>query len=78
MAHLIKALAGSRKVPADLVAAALIGLGALLTFGAVVYRVFVEPEWTFEDALEALWPFVAAGVACLALGWLVDRFESLR
>jgi hypothetical protein len=76
MAHLIKWLAATRKIPLDLVAAALIAIGGLLAIGAVVYRVFVEPQWTFEDALQALWPFVVAGIACLTLGWLVDRAES--
>jgi hypothetical protein len=73
MAHLIKSLAANGKVPVDLVSAALIAIGGLLAIGACVYRVFVEPEWTFDDALQALWPFGAAGIACLTLGWLVDR-----
>ncbi len=73
MAHLIKSLAATGRVPVDLVSAALIAIGGLLAIGAGVYRVFVQPEWTFEDALQALWPFIVAGIACLTLGWLVDR-----
>jgi hypothetical protein len=76
MAHLIKSLAATGKVSVDLVSAALIAIGGLLAIGACVYRVFVQPEWTFEDALHALWPFFLAGIACLTVGWLVDRSES--
>jgi len=76
MAQLIKSLTATGKVSIDLVSAALIAIGGLLTIGACVYRVFVQPEWTSEDALHALWPFFLAGVACLTLGWLVDRAES--
>jgi len=76
MVHLIKSLAATGKVAIDLVAAALIATGGLLAIGAGVYRVFVQPEWTFDDALQALWPFVLAGIACLTLGWLVDRSHT--
>jgi hypothetical protein len=76
MAQLIKSLTAAGKASFDLVSASLIAIGGLLTIGACVYRVFVQPEWTFEDALHVLWPFVVAGVACLALGWFVDRAES--
>ena len=52
MAHLIKSLAAATgKVPIDLVSAALIAIGGLFAIGAGVYRVFVQPEWTFDDAL---------------------------
>jgi hypothetical protein len=76
MAQLIKSLAANGKVPVDLLSAVLIAIGGLLAIGAGVYRVFVQPEWTFDDALQALWPFVAAGIACLTLGWLVDRLQT--
>ncbi len=73
MAYLIKALTATGRL--DLVSAALIAIGGVLAIGAGVYRVFVEPAWTFEEALQALWPFLLAGIAFLTLGWLVDRSE---
>jgi predicted membrane channel-forming protein YqfA (hemolysin III family) len=76
MADLVKALAGTEKGLTDLVAAALIVLGVLLMIGGCVYRVFVRPEWTFDEALHALWPFFLAGGVSLMLGWLVDRAET--
>jgi hypothetical protein len=76
MAHLIKALTGTGKVSVDLVSAFLILMGGLLLIGSCVYRVFVQPEWTFEEALNALWPFFLAGTACLALGWFIDRRQN--
>ena len=51
-------------------------MGGLLLIGGCVWRVFVQPEWTFEEALNALWPFFLAGTACLALGWFIDRAQS--
>jgi hypothetical protein len=41
--------------------------------GGGTYRVFVRPEWTFEEAFVALWPVFLAGVAAVLLGWFVDR-----
>ncbi|MBO0764696.1 MAG: hypothetical protein J2P50_08915 [Hyphomicrobiaceae bacterium] len=73
MAHLVKALAGTRRAAVDLVAAALIFMGGFLIFGALIFRVFIRPEWTSGQALGALWPFLAVGTAILTLGWLVDR-----
>ena len=76
MAHLIKALTATGKVSVDLVSVSLIVMGGLLLIGGCVWRVFVQPEWTFEEALNALWPFFLSGAACLALGWFVDRAQS--
>jgi hypothetical protein len=73
MTSLVKALTGTDKEKSDLVAALLIMLGGLLMIGAYVYRVFIQPEWTFEEATLALWPYLTAGGVSLALGWLVDR-----
>jgi hypothetical protein len=76
MAYLIKSLAATGRASVDLVSAALIAIGGLLVIGACVYRVFIHPEWPFDDALNVLWPFFLAGGACLTLGWLVDRSLS--
>jgi hypothetical protein len=73
MTDLVKALTGTDKGASDFVAALLILLGGLLMIGGYVYRVFVHPEWSFEEATFALWPFFAAGGVSLLLGWLVDR-----
>ena len=73
MAYLVKALAGRWKSAPDLVAALLIVAGGVLVIGACVLRVFVYPEWTFDEALKALAPFLAAGVVSLISGWLLDR-----
>jgi hypothetical protein len=78
MAHLVKALAGTGKAAVDLVAAVLILIGGFLIFGAFIYRVFIHPEWTSDEALAALWPFFAIGSAILMLGWLVDRTAAPR
>jgi hypothetical protein len=75
MAGPIKTFTATGKAAIDLVAAILIAIGALLVIGSCVYRVFVRPEWTFEQALQALWPFFLAGAVSLMLGWLVDRAE---
>jgi predicted lysophospholipase L1 biosynthesis ABC-type transport system permease subunit len=75
MAYLVKALAGRWKSAPDLVAALLIVAGGALVIGACVFRVFVHPEWTFDEALKALAPFLAAGVVSLISGWLLDRRE---
>lgn len=76
MSDLIKALAATGKASIDFVAALLIVIGGLLMIGGCVYRVFIHPEWTSEQALDALWPFFLAGIVTLMLGWLVDRTES--
>jgi len=76
MGELIKALTATGKASIDLVAALLIVIGGLLMIGGCVYRVFVQPEWTFEEAGHALWPFFLAGIVSLTLGWFVDRTES--
>jgi hypothetical protein len=76
MAELIKALAAGGKDSMGLVAACLIVLGGLLIIGGMVYRVFVQPEWTFEEAGLALWPFLLAGMISLTLGWFIDRAQS--
>jgi len=76
MADLVKALVGTGKGVTDLVAAVLILIGGLLIMGALVFRVFIQPEWTFDEALSALWPFLALGSVSMLLGWLVDRVET--
>jgi hypothetical protein len=76
MAQLIKALAANGKDSIGLVAAAFIVLGGLLLFGGMVYRVFVQPEWTFEEAGYALWPVFLAGIVSLMLGLFIDRTQS--
>jgi hypothetical protein len=76
MGHFIKSLTATGRVSTDLVSAALIVIGGLLAFGAGVYGAFVQPEWTLEHALQTLWPYFVAGIACLTLGWLVDRSQS--
>jgi peptidoglycan/LPS O-acetylase OafA/YrhL len=73
MTSLVRALTGTDKGTHDFVAAVLILAGGLLIIGSYVYRVFVHPEWTFEEATLALWPFFVAGGVCLVAGWLVDR-----
>jgi hypothetical protein len=73
MTGLVRALTGTDKGTSDFVAVLLILAGGLLMIGGYVYRVFVHPEWTFEEATFALWPFFTAGAVSLALGWLVDR-----
>ena len=76
MADLVKALVGTGKDVTDLVAAVLILVGGLLIMGALVFRVFIHPEWTFDESLGALWPFLSLGLVGVALGWLVDRVET--
>jgi len=76
MAHLVKALVGTGKAVTDLVAAVLILVGGFLIMGAIVFRVFIHPEWTFEEATTAVWPFLAMGGGSVLLGWLVDRFAG--
>jgi hypothetical protein len=73
MADLVKALATTARAASDIVAAILLLLGVLLMIGAYVYRVFLQPEWTSDEAVAALWPFFAVGSTTLLLGWLVDR-----
>jgi predicted lysophospholipase L1 biosynthesis ABC-type transport system permease subunit len=73
MTSLVRALTGTDKGTHDFVAAILILVGGLLIIGSYVYLVFVQPEWTFEEATLALWPFFTAGGVSLAGGWLVDR-----
>jgi hypothetical protein len=73
MTSLVRALTGTDKGTHDFVAALLILLGGFLIIGSYIYRVFVEPEWTFEEATFALWPYFTAGGVMLVLGWLVDR-----
>jgi hypothetical protein len=75
MADLVKALVGTGKATTDLVAAVLILVGGFLVMGAIVFRVFIHPEWTFEESTGALWPFLAAGTVSVVLGWLVDRAD---
>jgi hypothetical protein len=75
MADLVKALVGTGKAVSDLVAVLLILTGGLLLMGALVFRVFIHPEWTFEEALSALWLFLVVGVVSVMLGWFVDRAE---
>ena len=76
MADPIKVLAASRKASLRLIAPLLIGLGGLLMIGSFAYRIFVRPEWTFDEAQQALWPFFLAGILSLILGWFFDRLES--
>ncbi len=73
MSDLIKALTDASRASLDLIAAVLVIIGGLLVIGGGTYRVFVRPEWTFEQASDALWPFFLAGAVIVVLGWLVDR-----
>ena len=73
MTDLIKALTDAGKASLDLIAALLVIIGGLLVIGGGTYRVFVRPEWTFEQAFDALWPVFLVGAATVVLGWLVDR-----
>ena len=73
MTSLVRALTGTDKGTSDFVAALLILVGGFLIVGGYVYRVFVHPEWTFEQATLVLWPFFLAGGIMLVLGWVVDR-----
>jgi hypothetical protein len=73
MSDLIRALTDASRASLDLVAALLVIVGGLLVIGGGTYRVFVRPEWTFEQASDALWPFFLAGAVIVILGWLVDR-----
>ena len=73
MTSLVRALTGTDKGTTDFVAALLILIGGFLIIGGYVYRVFVHPEWTFEEATFALWPFLTAGAVSLVLGWVIDR-----
>ncbi len=75
MADLVKALVGTGRAATDLVVAVLILIGGLLIMGAIVFRVFIRPEWALGEALSALWPFLAVGCVSVVLGWLVDRAE---
>ena len=76
MTGLVKALTWTGKATSDFVTVSLILVGGLLMIGSYVYRVFVHPEWTFDEAAYALWPFFTAGAVSLLLGWLVDRTED--
>ena len=73
MSELIRALTDAGKASLDLVAALLVIVGGMLVIGGGAYRVFVRPEWTFEQAFDPLWPCFLAGIAIVMLGWLVDR-----
>ena len=73
MTSLVRALTGTDKGTTDFIAALLILIGGFLIIGGYVYRVFVHPEWTFEEATFALWPFLTAGAVSLVLGWVIDR-----
>jgi hypothetical protein len=73
MTSLVRALTGADKGTSDFVAALLILVGGFLMVGRYIFRVFVHPEWTFEEATLALWPFFTAGSLMLVGGWLVDR-----
>src|SRR5262245_18868453 len=76
MVDLVKArVVGTGKAVTDLVAAVLILIGGFLIIGGIVFRVFIHPEWTFDEALGALSPFLAAGSISVVLGWLVDRAD---
>ena len=76
MSEFIKALAATGKESMGLVAAGLFVFGGLLMFGGMVYRVFVQPEWSFEEAGLALWPYFLAGIVSLTLGWFIDRAQT--
>jgi hypothetical protein len=73
MTSLVRALTGTDKGISDFVAALLILIGGFLIIGGYIFRVFVHPEWTFEEATHALWPFFTAGAVSLVAGWFVDR-----
>ena len=70
MSELIRALTDAGKASLDLVAALLVIVGGMLVIGGGAYRVFVRPEWTFEQAFDQLWPCFLAGIAIVMLGWL--------
>jgi hypothetical protein len=44
--------------------------------GSFACRIFVRPEWTFDEAQQALWPFFLVGILSLILGWFFDRLET--
>jgi hypothetical protein len=73
MSQLIKSLTVASRSSLDVVAALLVILGGVLVIGGGAYRVFVRPEWTFEQAFDQLWPCFLAGVVIVMLGWLIDR-----
>jgi hypothetical protein len=73
MSELIRALSDAGKASLDFVAALLVIVGGILVIGGGAYRVFVRPEWTFEQAFHSLWPFFLAGIATVMLGWFIDR-----
>ncbi|HEX5958394.1 MAG TPA: hypothetical protein VFY92_07030 [Hyphomicrobiaceae bacterium] len=73
MTDLVKALTGTDKATIDFLAVLLILIGGFLMIGGYVFRVFVHPEWSFEQATATLWPYFAGGAVSLTLGWIVDR-----
>jgi hypothetical protein len=73
MADLVKLRGGTGEAASGLMAGLLILVGGLLMIGGCVYRVFIHPEWTFQQAFGALWPFVGVGIVSFVLGWLLDR-----
>lgn len=50
--------------------------GALILFGACLYRRLWHPEWTGGQALEALWPFYLAGALPICIAWYFGDAEN--
>jgi hypothetical protein len=76
MPEIIRTVVAGNKEWLGPAAALFVSLGVTLMIGGGVYRVFIRPEWTTVQALDALWPFFLAGVITLVLGLLLDRAES--
>lgn len=76
MPDMVRSLTAAGKDWLAFAAALLVTVGGALMIGGGVYRVFIRPEWTSGQALDALWPTFLAGFVSLLLGWLADRAES--
>jgi hypothetical protein len=76
VSEIIRAMAVAGRSWLGPTAALLVSVGVALVIGAGIYRVFVRPEWTFAQALHALWPFFLTGCIALMLGLLADRAEG--
>lgn len=60
----------------DVLITSAIVCGLALMLGALVYRLFVRPEWSSVEAFDVLWPYHAGGALTLLVGWLIDRREQ--
>lgn len=65
MSNLIRALAAARQALIDLAVSLFIVMGATLLIGGFAYRIFLRPDLTSPEALEALWPFFGFADATL-------------